>query len=690
VKHSIRKAVAHLILGLTAGACVSCGGGGGGGGGGPTSNNPPGDFSVLVGTDEFFGTVTSSSRTVTRLTGESLFGHLEASGLAYDTDNSVAYAYFGRNGELATLDLASGKVHILGPVAGTTPLHSLAYDTDNHTLYGINSDAELVSVDPGGPSATTVGAVGFANTTDLSFDATTHKFYSIDRSGPTKLLSIAPASGAGAAVGASLPDFVERLAVRAGALYGLNRDTNQLYTINKTTAATASVGPTGFTIPGALEYGPGDRFYTVGRNPDQDGNVLISIDPASGAGRFEAALGFNAIGGMAYDPAANPVLYATETSGDNLIRIDTATAQPTLIGPLGYDDVEGLTWDANHGILYGMDTPSQQLITVDTGTGAGTAVGNTGVVGMKSLAYDPNHDALYAVSTTTDRLYAIDAGSGSASPIGSGLGQAGVEALAYDAANDSLYGVNSDGNGNGQLLKIDVATGAATLVSPTGSDQATTLTFDPDTGQLLGNTPSADALVRIDPATGKATGINHTGYFSLDGLAYDEANHRYFSAASRKLVSLNADTGEGTGIGPMGVDSVVHLAYDPNTGALFGYDVNPRQLVKINATTGAATVLGSTAPDVVSALAFDSRRGRLYGFINNQLCTLDTGTGHATPIGAANVVNVSGMTYDPGDDTLYALGSAGSGPGLYVADRGTGALTLKQGYDYQIRAIAYK
>ena len=85
---------------------------------------------------------------------------------------------------------------------------------------------------------------------------------------------------------------------------------------------------------------------------------------------------------MACDSSSS-LLYGAEENGD-LITIDPLTGQGASVGPIGFDRVESLEFDARSGLLYGTDSTTRQLIRIDPRTGQGTAVGPTGydIVGI--------------------------------------------------------------------------------------------------------------------------------------------------------------------------------------------------------------------------------------------------------------------------------------------------------------------
>ena len=66
---------------------------------------------------------------------------------------------------------------------------------------------------------------------------------------------------------------------------------------------------------------------------------------------------------------------------------------------MGFDSVEGLTFDSVSNLLFGTDTGSKQLIVIDPLSGAGSAVGSSGfaVLGLTFIRHvgDMNCDGLF-------------------------------------------------------------------------------------------------------------------------------------------------------------------------------------------------------------------------------------------------------------------------------------------------------
>jgi hypothetical protein len=129
-----------------------------------------------------------------------------------------------------------------------------------------------------------------------------------------------------------------------------------------------------------------------------------------------------------------------------------------------------------------------------------------------------------------------------------------------------LFAVDST-DPNDELLTINLATGAASIVGPLGAAGRDTsgLTFLPD-GRLLGVALAGglDRLIEINPMTGAAFTIGvlgpNVGLPSVGGLEFDaDSGILYYSDASN-LYSVNVTSGAATLIGAHGVTEMSGLA----------------------------------------------------------------------------------------------------------------------------------
>jgi Ca2+-binding RTX toxin-like protein len=147
------------------------------------------------------------------------------------------------------------------------------------------------------------------------------------------------------------------------------------------------------------------------------------------------------------------------------------------------------------------------------------------------------------------------------------------------------------------------------------------------------------------------------------------------------LYLIDTTTGATTTLGPIGY-AVTGLAVDPNTGILYGSTSmfspsDPGSLITINKTTGAGTLVGSIGiqDEEVADLTFDAS-GTLYGWtemFTDDLVTIDTATGTATPVGNSGIYTFGSGLADVGG-TLFYTGDGVTGA-LRTVDKVTGLTT---------------
>jgi uncharacterized repeat protein (TIGR01451 family) len=209
---------------------------------------------------------------------------------------------------------------------------------------------------------------------------------------------------------------------------------------------------------------------------------------------------------------AAPLAYSVRSDvDDQLYQIDLATGIATAIGPVGFDDVEGLAFNCT-GVLYGVDDITEQLITINLATGAGAAVGplNIAFPGFQDagLTFDTNGN-LWMSTDIPQNFYSINPATGAATLVGA-QGQP-VTGLAFAAG--VLYGL--DGAPPNNLVTINPATGAATNIGALGAVSLNDGGIDFDLNGTLwgisaeitptGGPPSQ--VFTINTSTGTATGV---------------------------------------------------------------------------------------------------------------------------------------------------------------------------------------
>jgi hypothetical protein len=172
-------------------------------------------------------------------------------------------------------------------------------------------------------------------------------------------------------------------------------------------------------------------------------------------------------------------------------------------------------------------------------------------------------------------------------------------------------------------------------------------------------------LGRVDVATGAVTIVGNMGVVMAD-IAFDPLGH-LFGVSGGNLYSINSGNAGVTLIGSVGA-SVNSLVFS-SSGTLYAAN---NLLYTINTTTGAGTAVGNTTSGFLSAgdLAFVG--GELYlsstGRTTDSLFKLNTSTGLGTRIGGLGVSAVYGLASSDGAN-LYAV----SGTTIYQVNALTGA-----------------
>jgi hypothetical protein len=225
---------------------------------------------------------------------------------------------------------------------------------------------------------------------------------------------------------------------------------------------------------------------------------LFTIDPTTGAGTFVGTLPFGAQGG------------STEIVFNNATRRAWTQFSPSAF-------VGGEEFD------------------ITTGAGIGNPIGTAGAFNGLEWVGSTLYGTMITGFGGQSQLRTLDPFAGTSNMVGStGIGP--IAGLAYDQTGGTLYGITG-GNGSGggafgNLVTINLTTGAATVVGPVGFN-AGSLEFGPDGNLYAGSTDGLGNLYRIDKATGAGTLIGQTGFNNVTGLTLvNSTNTIQFTAAN--------------------------------------------------------------------------------------------------------------------------------------------------------------
>lgn len=417
------------------------------------------------------------------------------------------------------------------------------------------------------------------------------------------------------------------------------------------------------------------------------------------------------------DPSCQSRLFGAahtggQTAASMFYAIDPGGGVATPIGPIGFNAVGAMDFHPLTGTLYAVgNRPTDGeavLLTIDTSSGAGSEIGPLvdSIPGRMDLSFR-NADAALYLTAFSDvgpcvSLFSIDPATGLATEVGDSATCAPGNALAFDWSDTLLHLNNADTfGGAGTRHVVDTLSGASTAVNgliysgfpALDNPRPNALDFDPSSG--VGYVAVNDGnggqgpnyLGSFDPATGVVTHLGRS-VDGLDALAWDQgcddgdpctydvcehctdgesdcpcelfaAAHVGGANAPSTLHKIDPTTGASTAIGAVGFPSVGGIDFAPD-GTLFGTSspLAGASLISIDPSTGAGTLIGTTGNFAFTDISVRHSDGKLFGFDPNEmLFEIDSGSGLATPIGAAPVADTGGrgLAFDI-SNTLWEAG----------------------------------
>lgn len=243
---------------------------------------------------------------------------------------------------------------------------------------------------------------------------------------------------------------------------------------------------------------PGDLLGSTGGL----GGSLVNIDPLTGASTLQASVGtLGPVTDIVFRD--DGVMFGTTGGGaSNVIIIDPETGAETLVGQHPFGAVTSLAFA--DGVLYGgfffagqpptEGFPPSSLVIVDQTDGSLTMVGELFYNPVRGLAYDASTGTMYGVGTPTqppgeglnDVLFTVDLMTAATTEIGDtgfllgGL-RFGPDGILY-SGQVQFGGGGGEGGFDANLVQINPATGAGTVIGPTGTEGISGLAFVPGGG----------------------------------------------------------------------------------------------------------------------------------------------------------------------------------------------------------------
>ncbi len=213
--------------------------------------------------------------------------------------------------------------------------------------------------------------------------------------------------------------------VASAQLYAASED---LWTIDQATGEGTTVGPFGVSTITSLAYDEAsEQLFAYRSGSTSAQRSLQVIDAKTGEATQVGPSGGPAISGMTYDPITD-TLYAASFSTGKLYTLDKANGTPTEIGSA--PNVVALAFDLSTRMLFGTDR-SSDLYAIDPATGDGTLIGPTGFADVQGLTFDRTTNTLYGVEWVSDSLLTIDVATGEATAVGTVGSASSLRGLAF-------------------------------------------------------------------------------------------------------------------------------------------------------------------------------------------------------------------------------------------------------------------
>jgi hypothetical protein len=266
-----------------------------------------------------------------------------------------------------------------------------------------------------------------------------------------------------------------------------------------------------------------------------------------------------------------------QTSGDqpsSLYKIDPATGDATLIGPIGFNGVTGLEFLPDGRLIASANNDNEEegeviavLLEINIHTGAGNLIGILGSYNnpnecgrMPDIAFSCDTGQLYGYTDScngnTEGLHLINPDDAVASLVGPSGFDDGGNGLAVEPITATIYGTPIDANG---LITLDPNTGEGTVIPASIGNvpiAINAMDFNPrtgvlygsfrDFGNILGNGDKESYLVTINTSDGTLTVIGQT-VLGLDAIAF------FDDCGSRKIIPTLSEWGMIAMAGLMGI-----------------------------------------------------------------------------------------------------------------------------------------
>ena len=227
----------------------------------------------------------------------------------------------------------------------------------------------------------------------------------------------------------------------------------------------------------------------------------------------------------------------------------------------------------------------------------------------------------------------------------------------YPALDKVMYASSGPQN-NGEILEVDLGTGAGTNIGPSLFNDIQGLAINPSDNELLAvrSTPSESEILRVNSLGGDSYLLYNLDLGNMIGISFDNSGTLYGALETGEIYTIDLTNGTYQYVSTALIE-LVAICFEPATNELWatikgGFGVPKDQIFKIDVATGDTTLVGQTgfANTPTNALAFDEQ-GVLYGVKGtgpqiSDLFTIDLNTAEGTIVGSVGLQALTGLAFD--------------------------------------------
>lgn len=219
----------------------------------------------------------------------------------------------------------------------------------------------------------------------------------------------------------------------------------------------------------AYRISPADDNIVYASSGASNNGGTISINPFTGSGTFLGSSLFSEVTDIAIHPASN-IIYgiAPLGSASQLLRVNSDDGDAHKLLELTLGSPKAIAFDTS-GTLYAL-SKNGRIYTVDLVSGSANLVLDTNFT-VAGIAFHPLTNQLWATSaaliTNRDRVFIIDLAASDTTVVGKTSLNTITNNIAFDGAG-VLYGITGSATQTNNLIKINTATAAGTLIGATG------------------------------------------------------------------------------------------------------------------------------------------------------------------------------------------------------------------------------